>query len=113
MHLSKKNALTVLDITRALMVQVLLDDLQLWDLPNQVELREGMAGSHIFRLFPNGKYSAKSAYKGFFVRLVSFEPYARIWRAWAPPKCNFFMWLVAHNRCCTADRLACRDLPQS
>ena len=29
----------------------------------------------------------------------------------APPKCPFFLWLVAHNRCWTADRLARRGLP--
>lgn len=70
-----------------------------------------MADSHVFRLSPNGKYSAKAVYKGFFVGSVSFEPYKRIWCAWAPPKCKFFMWLVAHNRCWTADRLARRGLP--
>ena len=40
-----------------------------------------------------------------------FGPYERIWRTWAPPKCRFFLWLVAHNRCWTADRLARRWLP--
>jgi hypothetical protein len=70
-----------------------------------------VADSHVFRLSPNGKYSAKAVYKGFFVGSVSFEPYKRIWCAWAPPKCKFFMWLVAHNRCWTADRLARRGLP--
>ena len=27
-------------------------------------------------------------------------------KTWAPGKCKFFMWLVAHNRCWTADCLA-------
>ena len=40
-----------------------------------------------------------------------FGPYERIWRTWAPPKCRFFLWLVAHNRSWTADRLARRGLP--
>ena len=30
----------------------------------------------------------------------------------SPPKCQFFMWLVVHNKCWTADRLACRGLPR-
>ncbi|WVZ70698.1 hypothetical protein U9M48_019341 [Paspalum notatum var. saurae] len=40
-----------------------------------------------------------------------FSEIVRIWRPWAPSKCQFFMWLVAHNRCWTADRLASRGLP--
>jgi hypothetical protein len=39
---------------------------------------------------------------------VGFEPVDRIWRTWAPPRCNFFHWLAALNRCWTADRLARR-----
>ena len=38
------------------------------------------------------------------------EPYERIWKTWAPGKCRFFLWLVTHNRCWTADRLARRGL---
>jgi hypothetical protein len=29
---------------------------------------------------------------------------------WAPPKCKFFLWLAAINRCWMADRLARRSL---
>ncbi|AQL03931.1 K(+) efflux antiporter 4, partial [Zea mays] len=35
--------------------------------------------------------------------------FARVWRSWAPPKCCFFIWLVAQNRCWTVDRLAKGD----
>jgi len=45
------------------------------------------------------------------VGTTSFEPYERIWKTWAPPKCRFFVWLVAQNRCWTADCLARRGLP--
>ena len=48
--------------------------------------------------------------RDFFVGSISFEPWERIWKSWAPPKCQFLVWLVAHNRCWTADRLACRGL---
>jgi len=46
-----------------------------------------------------------------FEGLVKFGPWRRIWRAWAPMRCKFFLWLVQHNRCWTADRLAKRGLP--
>ena len=45
-----------------------------------------------------------------FVGSSSFGHYKRDWKSWAPPKCRFFMWLVAQNRCWTADRLANRGL---
>ena len=35
----------------------------------------------------------------------------RIWKSWAPGKCKFFLWLVAHDKCWTTDRLARRGLP--
>jgi hypothetical protein len=57
------------------------------------------------------KYSTKSAYEASFQSSISFEAYDRKWKSWAPPKCAFFLWLVAHNRCWTADRLQRRNLP--
>ena len=56
-------------------------------------------------------HSARSAYMNFFQGMHSFRPYHRIWRSWAPGKCRFFMWLVAHGRCWMADRLARRGFP--
>ena len=41
---------------------------------------------------------------------IQFDPWERIWKSWALGKCKFFLWLVAHNRCWTADRLAKRGL---
>ena len=83
---------------------------ELWDLLGVV-LQEGIPDRHIWRLSASGEYTAKSAYDALFEGALSFAPYERIWKSWAPPKCRFFMWLVAHNRCWTADRLARRGLP--
>jgi hypothetical protein len=58
----------------------------------------------------SGCYSAKSAYDVLLYGATGFEHWKRIWKSWAPPKCRFFLWLVAHNRCWTADRLARRNL---
>ena len=81
------------------------------DLLEGVVLQEGIPDRHIWRLSASGEYTAKSAYDALFEGALSFAPYERIWKSWAPPKCRFFMWLVAHNRCWTADRLARRGLP--
>jgi hypothetical protein len=73
--------------------------LNLWDVMNSVELNENIPNKHIWRLSSLGKYTAKSAYDTLFQEILG------------TPKCRFFMWLVAHNRCWTTDRLARRGLP--
>ena len=67
--------------------------------------------THISRFDVSGQYTAKSAYLAFFNGATTFEPWRRIWKTWAPAKCNFFLWLAVRNRCWTADRLARRNLP--
>jgi hypothetical protein len=98
------------DIRGALSVGVLTDYLQLWDLISGIELQPEVDDKHTFSIASNGVYSAKSAYEGLFLGSVTFEHYKRIWKSWALPKCRFFLWLVAHKRCWTADRLAKRGL---
>ena len=63
---------------------------------------------HIWRFDASGCYSSKTAY---FNGLVTFEPWPRLWKSWAPAKCKFFLWLAIRNRCWTSDRLAKRGLP--
>jgi hypothetical protein len=79
--------------------------------PFYVNLQQGIQDSHIWRLSSSRQYTNNSAYDALFHGTILFEPCERIWKSRAPPKCNFFMWLVAHNRCWTADRLDKRGLP--
>jgi hypothetical protein len=46
-----------------------------------------------------------------FLGSTYFGAFERVWESWAPSKCSFFLWLVMHNRCWTAGRLAKRGLP--
>jgi hypothetical protein len=101
----------VKDIRGDLPVEVILDFLYLWDLIYDFQLQPDIEDSHIWRFSSSGQYSAKSAYESFFIGSTQFGPYERIWKSWAPPKCRFFMWLVAHDRCWTVDWLARRGLP--
>ena len=98
------------DIKGALSVGVLVDYLNLWELLSEIVLQPEVEDKHIFSIAADGKYSAKSAYEGLFAGSTSFGLYHLIWKTWAPPKCRFFLWLVANKRCWTADRLAKRGL---
>jgi len=94
----------ILDIQGARTVGVIVDFLHLWDLLLDFQLQPEIEDRHIWRFSSNGQYSAKSAYDGFFLGSTVFGPWERIWKSWSPPKCRFFMWLVAHSKCWTADR---------
>jgi hypothetical protein len=61
----------------------------------------------------SGQFSSKSCYKAFFLGSITFEPWKRLWKTWAPPKCKFFIWLAIRNKCWTADRLHKRGLDQT
>ena len=101
----------IADIQGAHTVGIIIEFLALWDILSEVVLQPGVEDAHIWHLSTSGQYSAKSAYEGFFIGSTVFRPRERIWKTWAPGKCRFFMWLVAHNKCWTADRLARRGLP--
>ena len=70
-----------------------------------------MDDTHIWQFSASGHYSAKTVYEALFTGTVQFKPRKRIWKSWAPGKCKFFMWTVAHKKCWTADRLARKGLP--
>jgi len=101
----------VRDIQGHRSVTVMAEYLVIWDMIQEVILQPEVEDVHKWRFEASGKFSTQSAYKAFFVGSVQFEPYKLIWGNWAPRKCKFFLWLVAHNRCWTADRLARRGLP--
>jgi hypothetical protein len=98
------------DIQGALTVEVLADYLDLWDAITTVNINPHREDKHIFRFAHNGKYSAKVAYESLFIGSTYFEHCDRVWHSWSPPKCKFFLWLVALQRCWTADRLQRRGL---
>ena len=56
----------------------------------------------------SGRYSARSAYAAQFFGNIQSNFCKLIWKAWAPPKCKFFLWLLLRNRLWTAARLQSR-----
>jgi hypothetical protein len=101
----------VQDIQSHYPVAILAEFLYIWDLVQEVVLQPEVNDVHKWKLEASGEFSTKSAYEAFFFGAILFEPSKLIWSNWAPRKCKFFLWLVAHNRCWTADRLARRGLP--
>jgi hypothetical protein len=92
-------------------LQILQEFLLILEQLEGIILQQGIPDKHLWRLSNSGQYTAKSAYDAFFLGLTLFGAADLVWKGWATPKCSFFMWLVAHNRCWTADQLAKRNLP--
>jgi hypothetical protein len=58
-------------------------------------LQEGIPDRHIWRLSASGEYTAKSAYDALFEGALSFAPYERIWKSWAPLSvASSYGWLL-------------------
>ena len=74
------------------------------------ELQPDLEDTHIWQFSNTGTFSTKSAYEALFTGAILFAPWERIWHSWAPGKCRFFMWTVAHKKCWTADRLEKKGL---
>ena len=102
----------VTEIRGGLTWSVIREFLQLWDCVQDFELNE-MEDRHVWRLESGGCCSSKSAYRAYFQGSITFEPWKRLWKSWAPNKCKVFLWLAIRNRCWTADRLEKRGLPHS
>jgi hypothetical protein len=83
--------------------------LLLWDAVRRVVLAQEV-DKHIWLHTSSGQFSTKSCYKAFFIGSINFEPWKRLWKSWAPPKCKFFLWLAIRNKCRTSDRLERRGL---
>jgi hypothetical protein len=98
------------DIRSSLQAQALLEFLLVWDILQEVQLNPDVPDHHCWTSSNSGTYSAKSAYGRFCMGAIQFEPAGRIWKSWAPPRCNFFLWLASLNRCWTADHLVRKGL---
>ncbi|AQK53266.1 uncharacterized protein [Zea mays] len=97
------------DIETPLNLPGLQQYLNLWDALRGVVLTQE-ADRHVWIHSSSGQFSSKSCYRTFFMGSITFEPWKRLWKTWAPPKCKFFLWLAIRNKCWTADRLQKRGL---
>uniref|UniRef100_J3MBJ6 Reverse transcriptase zinc-binding domain-containing protein n=1 Tax=Oryza brachyantha TaxID=4533 RepID=J3MBJ6_ORYBR len=90
----------IVSLLEFLRIYRLLSPIQLWQQPDSFQ----------WRWSSSGLYSTRSAYNALFMGREIFQE-AFLWKA-APNRCCYFCWLVAHQRCWTADRLSRRGLPR-
>lgn len=83
----------------------------LWERVSGINLVAGVRDTILWKLTTSGDYSASSAYMAEFEGHLRSNMNMSVWKAWAPPKCKFFAWLVIQNRVWTADRLQRRGWP--
>ena len=65
----------------------------------------------IYAVFQYLAITRRSLLTGAYFRVRWHGPWDRIWKSWAPGNCNSFMWLMAHDKCWTADRITRCGLP--
>jgi hypothetical protein len=83
--------------------------LLIWDAVSNIALTQE-ADIHTWLHTSSGHFSSRSCYRTFFMGAIIFEPWKRLWKSWAPPKCKYFLWLAIRNKCWTSDRLEKRGL---
>lgn len=81
------------NIRSGLFLISLFEYFQLWDTLQKVALITE-EDQHSWRLDGSGVFSSKSSYRAFYNGLTTFEPWRRVWKSWAPPKCKVFLWLA-------------------
>lgn len=100
----------VQDIKGALTVQVIVEFLQVWDLTRNIHLHAAVKDSGKCKWTPDKVFTTSSAYHAFFTGQQAVLG-TKVWRkARAPAKCKFFVWLMLHDRCWTAERRKCHNL---
>ncbi|GJM87684.1 hypothetical protein PR202_ga03662 [Eleusine coracana subsp. coracana] len=98
------------DICGAMSAEAFYQYYQLWAtlLEFNLQVEEDR---HVWVHDSSGSYSSKSAYRAYLQGSITFEPWKRLWKTWAPGKCKLFLWLAIRNRRWTSDRLQRRGLP--
>jgi hypothetical protein len=101
----------VRDISTTLSLQGIHQYLMLWDIMEGVVLSQ--EDHHIWRHEASGRFSCESCYKSFFRGSITFEPWRKVWKSWAPMNCKVFLWSAIKNKCWIADRLERRGMNHS
>jgi hypothetical protein len=103
----------VRDIRSSVSLVALGQYLCLCDIVCSIQLQPDIPDSMVWRHSVDGSFSTAGAYSLFFAANIRFPCANAIWKSKATPRCKFFMWLVVHQRCLTADNLQRRGWPNT
>lgn len=112
MSLSFRLRSWVRDISGAPTAPVLCDYVLLWKKLEHVHLPPAVADRFVWKWTADGKYSASSAYRSFFLGRTLLFGAKNLWHAHAPPKVKFFFWVGLHGRLWTSERRKRHGLQQ-
>jgi hypothetical protein len=104
------NGAWIKDIAYNLNNDLLAEFFRLWNVLQSLELNLDTPEEDqiCWKLDTSEKYTAKSAYSIQFSGSILSNFPKLIWKAWAPPKCKFLLWLLLQDRLWTATRLQVR-----
>jgi hypothetical protein len=104
------NGSLIRDIAYNLNHDLLNEFFRLWTTVEMVGINLDDTGEDtiVWTLESSGEYSARSAYAIQFAGQTQSNYQSLIWKARAPPKCKFFVWLLLKDRLWTAARLQVR-----
>ena len=91
------------DVAGGLSLPAIVQFLKVWELVENTSLNMDARDTPRWMLTSDKQFSVQSAYSLFFLGKIRFACSKPIWKSKAPPRCKFFMWLVVHKRCLTAD----------
>jgi hypothetical protein len=91
----------VSDIEGALTVDVLMKNLQIWDMVDDISLHSDIPDHHQWQL--TGLILILALIWRFFTGTIKFAPWRRLWKSWGPSAAIFVIWLAMKNRCWTTD----------
>nr|CAH67882.1 OSIGBa0153E02-OSIGBa0093I20.11 [Oryza sativa] len=98
----------IFDAGSTITVNLVEQLVRLWEAVRNVQLVSEEPDQIVWKFTGNGHYTASSAYHAQCLEAPSTNLNSLIWKAWAPGKCKFYVWLIIQNRVWTSDRLAIR-----
>lgn len=101
------------EISGGISAQAMAQYLKIWDVVESTVLAVQVPDRLVWKWTGDRCFSVSSAYGMFFAANIRFACHKPIWRSKVPPRCKFFMWLVIHKRCLTADNLERRGWPSN
>jgi hypothetical protein len=98
------NRAWIRDISGVLTVPIILQYLNARRYMDQIQLRPDKHDCISWHWMASGEYNSKSAYQAMFVGESSVMGVKEHWKAKAPNKCRFFIWLALLDPCCVRNR---------